>query len=550
MTKLNSVLGLDVSTQSLSAVLLDCASGQIIWSHSLSFRDDARLLGLGFCHDSLIIPPREMGEAEQPPLLFSSALEALFDDAKEAKIALNEIAAINVSGQQHGHIYLNAAAKAAFAGLHAAENTKNSLSKMIETSFAYGGAPIWKTANTVLEAAEIRARVGGQQKMIELSGSDIPLRFSVCAHRKIGKRYAEAWQNTARVMQISSFIPALLCGDANIPIDFGSGCGTGLMNYHRKLWEDKIIDAAAQDLIGGKEALRDKLPEIVHPLQTVGKIAPWFVARYQLNRECLVIAGSGDNPQSKVLASGDLLSLGTSFVYMVNSGNTSEFTSKSALDFSGSANAMYDGLGRAFNFACRTNGALTWDKLRLLYKIPMKDFVASEHALENVDAGSLLRFWHPDSESFPLINANAEIQRFDNQAIDFAHDYSALVDSALGLMYRFGAKIKNTSEAAKMVGVCGGPSASPQILARVAAIWNCPALEMGQAGAALGAAVSAAAALITDLKTQEKCVDELRNKLFADKNIVRADAQQVAKYHAKGAYLDQLEAAFLTIKNA
>ena len=62
-----TVLGIDASTQSLSAVLLDEKTGEILWNRSLAYRDDPRLVGFGFEHDTMIIPPREAGEAEQPP---------------------------------------------------------------------------------------------------------------------------------------------------------------------------------------------------------------------------------------------------------------------------------------------------------------------------------------------------------------------------------------------------------------------------------------------------------------------------------------------------
>ena len=104
-------LGLDASTQSLSAVLLDVETGQVAWSRSLAYRDDPRLLGYGFEHDTMIIPPREPGEAEQPPRLFLAALDAILDDLKAAGIDAAAIASINTSGQQHGHVLLGEQAK-------------------------------------------------------------------------------------------------------------------------------------------------------------------------------------------------------------------------------------------------------------------------------------------------------------------------------------------------------------------------------------------------------------------------------------------------------
>jgi len=400
-------LGLDASTQSLSAVLLDVETGQVTWNRSLAYRDDARLLGFGFEHDTLIIPPREPGEAEQPPRLFLAALDTILSDLKETGIDTAAIASINTSGQQHGHVFLGEQAADAFSALRQAGNCKRSLTTQLGNAFSYGGAPIWKTANTVAEAEHIRARLGGKAAIVERTGSDIPLRFSAAAHRRVALHYPAAYAATRHILQISSLVPAVLAGDCTIPLDFGNACGTALMNYRTRAWDETVIAAAADDLPGGADGLAEKLPALTHPLTTVGRIARYFQEKYGFHPDCRIIAGSGDNPQSKVLASGDLLSLGTSFVYMMSSPD-------GGVDASGAANAMYDGLGRPFNFGCRTNGALTWDRLRKLHGLGAKDYAACDAALANTPPGSRLRFWHPDAESFPLIGANPDVVRLDD----------------------------------------------------------------------------------------------------------------------------------------
>ena len=533
-----TVLGIDASTQSLSAVLLDSRTGESLWARSLAYRDDPRLLGFGFEHDTMVIPPREPGEAEQPPRLFIAALDALFSDLKASDIDTDSIAAINTSGQQHGHVYLSAQARTSFARLHEPSSAGDNLLTALTDSLAYGGAPIWKTANTAAEAAHIRAAVGGKAAIIERTGSDIPLRFAANAHRKLAFRYPDAYAATRHILQISSFIPAILAGDCTIPIDFGNACGTGLMNYSARTWDDVVMNAVAGDLPGGAAALAAKLPPIAHPLAVCGTVAPYFQIKYGLAPDCQIIAGSGDNPQSKVLASGDLLSLGTSFVYMLSS-------PEGGVDATGTANAMYDGLGRPFNFGCRTNGALAWDRLRLRHGLGAKDYAACDASLANTAPGSLIRFWHPDTESFPVVPANPDPVRLDHGPADFAHDFAAVVDSSLGLVYRYGMKIAGTrarNEKAA-VSVCGGPSTSPGIMQRIASIWNRPAIQAGQAGAALGAAVAAAVALVPDAE-RESLAQTLRQALFTGKTVVQPNPQMVTAYHATGGYLDQLETAF------
>jgi xylulokinase len=47
----------------------------------------------------------------------------------------------------------------------------------------------------------------------------------------------------------------------------------------------------------------------------------------------------------------------------------------------------YDGLGRPFNFGCRTNGALAWDQLRTRHGLGAKDYAACDAALGAAVAG-------------------------------------------------------------------------------------------------------------------------------------------------------------------
>ncbi|WP_263772677.1 FGGY family carbohydrate kinase [Propionivibrio soli] len=536
-----TVLGLDASTQSLSAILLDSATGEILWNRSLAYRDDPRLLGFGFEHDTMVIPPREPGEAEQPPRLFIAALDAIFSDMKAAGVDTSTIAAINTSGQQHGHVYLSVKARTTFASLREPGSAESSLLDVIGDSFAYGGAPIWKTANTTAEASHIRAGVGGKAAIIERTGSDIPLRFAATVHRKVALRYPIAYAETCHIVQISSLVPAILAGDCTIPIDFGNACGTGIMNYRERAWDEVVLKAVAGDLPGGPAMLKWKLPPIAHPLATVGTLAAYFQRKYGLPADCRIIAGSGDNPQSKVLASGDLLSLGTSFVYMISSPD-------GGVDAAGTANAMYDGLGRPFNFGCRTNGALAWDRLRLRHGLGAKDYAACDASLANTPAGSRIRFWHPDAESFPVVGANSEPVRVDDGPADFVNDFSAVVDSSLGLVYRYGMKIAGAGAnvGREAVSVCGGPSTSPGIMRRIAAIWSRPAIQAGQAGAALGAAVAAAVALVPETAPAERdaLAEKLRGAIFAGKAVIEPDAALVQAYHAPGGYLDRLETEF------
>jgi xylulokinase len=526
-------LGLDSSTQSLTAVVVDLGQGRVVHELSLDYGRDERLAGLGLHARDYLVPPRVPGEADQPPELYLASLDALFADLQKRGVALENVAVINVSGQQHGHLYLSAAAAAKFAQLRDPASAGSSLPALLAGSLAYQTAPIWRTSNTAAQAEQIRAGVGGKARMIELSGSDSPLRFTGAVMRRVGQQFPEAYAATEIVQLISSYIPAVLCGDAKVPTDFGNGSGMSLMDYQARAWSDALVAAAGAGLPGGAAAFRAKLPALTEPDACVGTIAAYFVKKYGFSPACRIAAGSGDNPQTKVLVAGDLLSLGTSFVFMVS-------TDGKSVDREGYANAMYDGVGRPFAFGCRTNGAMVWDRVRALHGLAKKDYGPAEKALAAGTPGEALFLWQPENESFPASPGFAE-RRVGYDKPSLQADYGGIIDSTLAAVYVYSRHFSR--ESAEPLHVTGGATDSPQIMRRVAAIWNRPVAAIGKVGAALGTAVAGASALQRALG-QKPAVESLAAALLPSAAPVVPSPADVARYHGKGGYLERFRDAY------
>ena len=286
-------LGIDLSTQSLSAVVLDIDSSTKVYEQSLDYLKDPRLNGFGIQGEDYIVPPRVRGEADQPPKMFFAALDALFSDMKDAGVALRDIVVINNSGQQHGHVYLNHSARSIFAGLSKEDSSQSDLVTLLGGCLAYGLAPIWMTSDTIKQAEFVRGYVGGKEPMIRLSGSDAPLRFTGSVIRRIAQQFPEAYRQTDIIQLISSLVPAILAGNSRVPIDFGNGCGMSLMDYTDKRWSDLLIRATSDRLPGGEKAFRSKLPPIVPPDTIVGTIAAYFTGKYGFDPACKIVVGSG-----------------------------------------------------------------------------------------------------------------------------------------------------------------------------------------------------------------------------------------------------------------
>jgi xylulokinase len=386
------------------------------------------------------------------------------------------------------------------------------------------------SSNAAGEAARLRDAMGGPERMTALSGSDSPARFSGAVLMRRAEREPELYAGSSVIHLISSFLASALSGRSDAPIDWGNGAGTSLMDWSGRCWSDQLIGGASEALPGRASALRARLPGLVHPLTRVGQVARYFSERYGIPPTAVVIAGSGDNPQTKVLSPGDLLSLGTSFVLMAEGSKPHT-----------SANAMYDGLGRPFLFGCRTNGALVWEAVRLSHALAADDFPAADAALASMPPGSILRILQREPESFP---ASPILDAGGKQG--FAEDYAGTVDSTLGLVYlgsrRFAAGDAGVA-AGGLMAVTGGAAMSDGVLRRVAAIWGRPVSRIDEAGAAAGAAVAAAAALVPEARREEYAA-RAAIAVSGRGKVVEPDREALAAYHGEGGYLRRLERLF------
>ena len=526
-------LGLDSSTQSLSAVVIDIDTAEKCFEHSLDYRVDARLNQFDIGED-YILPPSDEGKAEQPPLMYLASLDAMFADLREAGVPLEDILLINTSGQQHGHVYLNRDADALLAQLASFQNfdeDTRDLQILLKDAFAYPNAPIWMTANTAAQTEAVRNGVGGKSEMINLSGSDAPLRFTGAVMRRVGEHFPECYAATAKVQLISSFIPSVLTGNAEVPIDYGNACGMSLMNYRTQTWDDALLAATADGLPGGVDALQSKLPVLARPDSIVGSLAAYYIEKYGFDGRCAVIAGSGDNPQAKVPVAGDLLSLGTSFVNMVS-------TDGDTLDPEGFANAMYDGISRPFMFGCRTNGAMVWDAVRSHYGLAKEEYAPAEAALQSVAPGEFMAFWQPKTESFPVSGAFELIRSTPQPTL--AEDYTGIIETSLAAVYIYSAVFTKQTQAPLFV--TGGATDSPEIMRRVAGIWNRPTLPVEKGGAALGAAVAGVKALYdadSDTEAESFDIEAFSASVLKRGEPIQPHPEDVAAYHGEGKYLQR-----------
>ena len=297
-------LGLDSSTQSLSAVVIDYDQRKVVYDKSLNFD---RALPHYKTQNGVLPNPNPLVK-HSSPLMWAEALDLIFAEMKKDGVALGEMLAVSGSGQQHGSVYLNNHAAAALANL----NPQKTLVENLRGVFSRPTSPIWMDSSTAAECAEIREKLGGVKATAQKTGSDAFERFTGPQIRRFYKTEPGAYAQTTGIALVSSFMASLLVGKI-APIDHGDGAGMNLMDIQRKTWHADALKATAPDL-------KEKLPPLAESWKVVGTVSPYFVKKFGLNPNAQTLVWSGDNPCSVVglglIREGMVaISLGTSDTY-------------------------------------------------------------------------------------------------------------------------------------------------------------------------------------------------------------------------------------------
>lgn len=275
--------GLDCSTQSLSAVVIDAAGGEceVVFRDALDF--DRDLPAFGTHHRVGVSRPD--GTVHAPPRLWAAALERMLERIARG-IDAARLRAISGAAQQHGSVYCGA--------------TPDVLTRAT--------SPIWMDTSTAAECAEIESALGGPRALAQLTGSRAFPRFTGPQIRKFAREDAAAYAATERIHLVSSWLASLLLG-VHAPIDHADGSGMNLMDLRTREWADAAVRATAPGLAA-------RLPPLVPSSAVVGTLSARWRERFGLP-PARVAAWSGDNPCSLVgvgaVHAGELaVSLGTS----------------------------------------------------------------------------------------------------------------------------------------------------------------------------------------------------------------------------------------------
>ena len=469
-------LGLDSSTQSLSAVIIDLDQRKVIYEKSLNF--DRALPE--YKTRNGVLPHRDPLVKHSSPLLWAGALDRLFAEMKRDGVALGNILAISGSGQQHGSVYLNSNAEKALANL----NPQKPLVENVRGIFSRKTSPIWMDSSTARECSAIRKSLGGIKLTAARTGSDAFERFTGPQIRKFYRTEKTAYAKTAHIALVSSFMASLLAGKI-APIDFGDGAGMNLMDIRKKHWSGDALAATAP-------GLARRLPPLANSGQAIGRVSPYFAEKFGVNPEALATVWTGDNPAS-VIGLG-LIKPGQAAISLGTSDTFFGSMQKCQTDDHGEGHVFGSPAGGYMTLICFKNGSLAREKIRELYKLAdWKKFAEQLTKTRPGNDGAILLPWF-EAEIVPRVNRPG-VHRFDLAEKNVAANCRAIFE-AQAMSMRLHSQWMNISP--EQIFATGGAANDRALLQVLADVMNCRVRRIEVAkSAALGASLQAAHGFLT-----------------------------------------------------
>ena len=514
-------LGLDLSTQSITAVVISPSEGA---THRFSIPfDDAypryRTRGGVLFGDS----PTEVFA---DPRMWVEALDDILLQLK-AKRLTGSIRGLGVSAQQHGTVYLNSAFEERLSGLDSALPYH----KQIQHVFSRDLSPVWMDSSTHEECREITEALGGHQRVARLTGSIATERFAGPQIRKFWKSHPEKYEKTVHVALVSSFLTSLLIGRI-APVDAGDGYGTNLADIRSRTWNEAAMAAAAP-------GLSSRLPRLLVKDQLVGQVSPYLAERFGFKPDTKVVVGSGDNPCSLVglglmgVPDFHAVSLGTSDTYF---GYMKELEDMERLE--GHIFGAAD--GRFMFLVCFKNGSLAREAVKNWYGLSWDDF--SRILLETAPGNQgkiMLPYFFP--EITPLV-LKPGIRRFGGlTAEDVPGNVRAVAEAQAMAMYLHSGWIGSRP---KCVLVTAGGSENRGLLTVLSQVFGAEVRSFEvKESAALGAALRAAHGVLNARRRSVRWSD-----LFASlvkpitQEVIRPPAEAVKIYQAPDGLLSLYQA--------
>ena len=264
-----SFLGIDCGTQGTKALLLN---------------EDGAVLGRGYAKHAIVEKPN--GAREQEPRWWVEAMCTAVSAAMAGHESAH-VAAVGVSGQQHGLVVLD------------------------EAMEVIRPAKLWNDTETAPHNQELLDRFGGKAGWAERFGI-VPLTgYTVSKLLWLKQQEPENFARVHHILLPHEYLNFWLTGQ--MCAEFGDASGTGYFDVRSRSWIREVLDSIDE----GSGQLYRALPPLAEAGSTAGWLREEAAVRLGLPVTCVVAVGGGDNMMGAI-GTGNVeegvvtMSLGTS----------------------------------------------------------------------------------------------------------------------------------------------------------------------------------------------------------------------------------------------
>ncbi|MFF9278098.1 xylulokinase [Streptomyces griseosporeus] len=300
------VVGVDSSTQSTKALVVDAATGQVVAG------GQAR-------HDVSSGPGRE----SDPRQWWDALCEAL----RQCGDAAREAAAVSIGGQQHGLVTLD------------------------ERGEPVRPALLWNDVRSAPQARRLTEELGGAKFWAERTGSVPAASFTVTKWAWLAEHEPDAVRATKAVRLPHDYLTERLTGQGTT--DRGDASGTG--------WWASATEAYDEEILGHVGLDPALLPRVVRPGEVAGTVREHHDLPF--SKGTLVAPGTGDNAAA---ALGLGLRPGTPVMSLGTSGTVYAVSRHRPADPTGTVAGFADAHGDWLPLACTLNCTLAVDRVAAL----------------------------------------------------------------------------------------------------------------------------------------------------------------------------------------
>lgn len=460
---MNTVLGIDLGTQSLKALIYDYEGKKVVACEQ----------------QSIALTSDSKGTKEQETQWW---IEALTDCLNLIPLELKQsIQAISVSGQQHGFVALDAQDR------------------------CIRPVKLWCDTSSILESETLNKALGGESEWIKKVGNPVLPGYTISKILWLKNHEPEKYARLAHILLPHDYLNFYLCGTKTM--EFGDASGTGLLDIETRTWSKPALKA-----LDKTKDISQFLPKLHNANEFIGKIKDSVAKDLGIPKNIPIATGGGDNMMAAI-GTGNVdegkmtMSLGTSATLYTCS-------NKPIIDKEGGDIAAFcSSTNQWLPLICSLNCANAKSLIENIIFRENNDPKEFEEALANSKPGSegvlTLPFFNGERSPY-LPTAKGSILGLDEENFTPNNLLRSAIEGAMYTLKLGEEKFSNQGINVEQIRLTGGGANSPHWRQCIADIFNKDVwIFTNNQGAAFGAALQALWVLKNEKLNKKSTIQEI-----------------------------------------